>query len=291
MIAYLAPTSLTHLLNRELKGKKKQYGDLFLSEEPLQKVYFVQNIWQECEIVEITSIADAARKLRALQKYWYHYSFQLHRRVTLIQELLPPIKQLSFPATPLNIGSYTLLSENEMLISKRCLRPFPNGVANFIENKKDPPSRAYLKLWEIFTILQKHPNSKDNCLEIGAAPGGWSWVLKDLGVKLTAVDRASLAPNVQGRVTFIRGDAFKLDPKEFEPLDWIFSDAICYPEKLFEWIGKFLAIHNANFVCTIKFQGNDHYEWIKRFANIENSNLFHLSHNKHELTWVKFKKY
>ena len=55
----------------------------------------------------------------------------------------------------------------------------------FIEDKHSPSSRAYLKLWETFTRFQEYPKEGDKCLELGAAPGGWTWVLANLGCKVT----------------------------------------------------------------------------------------------------------
>ena len=50
------------------------------------------------------------------------------------------------------------------------------------------------------------------------------------------------------------------------------------------WLGSGLA---RNFVCTLKFQGPTDHATAGRFAAIPGSRLMHLSHNKHELTWVK----
>jgi len=41
------------------------------------------------------------------------------------------------------------------------------------------------------------------------------------------------------------------------------------------------------FVCTIKFQGATDHDAARRFAAIPGSQLHHLFHNKHELTWIK----
>jgi 23S rRNA (cytidine2498-2'-O)-methyltransferase len=43
-----------------------------------------------------------------------------------------------------------------------------------------------------------------------------------------------------------------------------------------------------SFVCTLKFQGSSHYEVIREFASVPGSRLLHLSHNKHELTWMLY---
>ena len=82
--------------------------------------------------------------------------------------------------------------------------------------------------------------------------------------------------------------AFALDPAEFGPVDWLFSDVVCYPSRLLALVQRWLAEGRArNFLCTIKFQGETDMATARRFAAIPGSRLFHLHHNKHELTWVR----
>ena len=118
-----------------------------------------------------------------------------------------------------------------------------------------------------------------------------------LGAKVFAVDRAELAPSLMQnpRIKFLAHDAFTLKPQEiseqFGEVDWIFSDVICYPERLFEWILKWLDYNqNLNMICTIKMQGEIDWSLIQKFADIPQSRIIHLNYNKHELTWIHTKK-
>jgi 23S rRNA (cytidine2498-2'-O)-methyltransferase len=71
-------------------------------------------------------------------------------------------------------------------------------------------------------------------------------------------------------------------------VDWLFSDVVCYPARLLALVERWLANGTCrNFVCTIKFQGPTDHETARRFAAIPGSQLRHLFHNKHELTWSK----
>ena len=72
-------------------------------------------------------------------------------------------------------------------------------------------------------------------------------------------------------------------------IHWIFCDVVCYPEKLFDYLQKWLC-QPVNLVCTIKFQGKGGSDIIDRFASIKESQLLHLFHNKHELTWIRICK-
>jgi 23S rRNA (cytidine2498-2'-O)-methyltransferase len=260
---------------------------------PRQPAPWAQNVWLEPVRIPIRSVADGARQLRAIQRGWALYSSRLHRRARLIAEQLPHVsaKPLVFPAPPpaAPLGSWTLLDEGTILASAACSSPFPNGEARFVEFKSGPPNRAYLKLWEALTLLGERPGPGDACLDAGASPGGWTWALSRLGARVIAVDRAPLdrAVSRMPGVEYRQGSAFALDPRRDGPFDWILSDVVCYPERLWRWVEPWLESGRARrFVCTLKFQGTAHYGAIRDFGAVPGSRLVHLSANKHELTWM-----
>ena len=120
-------------------------------------------------------------------------------------------------------------------------------------------------------------------------------MLRSLGADVFAVDRAPLAPSLMEapHVIFQAHDAFTLTPQEVcarlgsEKLDWVFSDVICYPERLLEWIQTWLESgRTRNMICTIKMQGAIDWQLVAHFASIPHSRVLHLHYNKHELTWI-----
>jgi 23S rRNA (cytidine2498-2'-O)-methyltransferase len=282
---------LEETLAAELQRITARHGRLFLAEGPVQKVHWVQNIWKEAQIISICSIQDAVLKLRALQGLWAYYPNVAIRRGELIAAKLPYFspKPLAFPASlpKAPLGSWTLLGKDTLLCAPECSSPFAHGEIRFLETK-EPPSRAYLKLWEFFTRTGKWPLRGDQCLELGASPGSWTWALQRLGTKVIAVDRSLLDPKIENLpgISFFKKDAFSLRPEDFPTINWIFSDVVCYPEKLFEWIQPWLK-RDVQLVCTLKFQGKVEYEVIRRFEQIQGSSILHLFHNKHELTWCR----
>ncbi len=295
--AYLAAEGFFEQLKSELKGITKVHDRLILTDQPLQKSYWAQNIWQNPIIIPIKSIKDGAQKLKAIQRNWNLYSFQLHRRAKLIQESLPYVScsPIQFPSPPPKgkLGSWTLLDSNIILASPECSSVFPNGEVHFIEDKEGPPNRAYLKLQEALMAIGTLPQPGDFCLDFGGSPGGWAWVLQKLGATVLSVDRSPLDPKIANlpRVQFEKKDAFSFVPsyvkKTSNKVDWIFWDVICYPEKTFEWISKWVESDFCkNFIVTIKFQGNNDYKISEHFSKIPGSKLVHLYQNKHELTWM-----
>ena len=297
--AYLAPEGLSEPLLKEVDGVIAVHNQLILSSQPFINAHWAQNIWKNPITLPIDSINDAAKKLKSIQRNWCLYSFTLHRRAQLIQEKLnlSKPKPMSFP-TPLPSqrisGSWCLLDENTLLASTDCTSPFPNGEPSFIEDKNGPPNRAYLKLYESLTLTGKTPIKGEFCIDIGGSPGGWAWVIQKCGAEVLSIDRSPLEEkisNLKG-VSFEKRDAFSLLPEEFiekgQSVDWRFSDVICYPEKLYDWLSIWVGSGICkNFICTIKFKGKPEKDIIKKFAAIPNSKVLHLFHNKNELTFFR----
>lgn len=291
---YLAPRGYESDLEKELTNIVAQRGRLFVATGEPQQVVWAQNTWLNPQAIPIESIGDAARKLKAQQRNWWLHSVDFHRRAKLIQDKLPHVsaKPLEFGTRPpeSQLGSWTLWEENLIVASSRCTSPFPDGEAIFAEDKETPPTRAYLKLWELFTLLEVHPQPGDLCLDLGSCPGGWTWVLAEFGARVFSIDKSPLADHIarHPNVNWCSGSAFALDPRHAGKVDWLFSDVICYPERLLEMVRRWLEFGECrNFVCTVKLQGENYMEIVREFAAIPGSRIMHLSANKHELTWVK----
>ncbi len=287
----LAPRGFEDVLSEELGSRLvHRHGRLFEFKGDAP-VSWAQNLWRQPCYFRFESIGQAAKHLRSIQRNWWHHPTNCHRRAALIQAELPPIRRKRFnfpgrvPESPL--GSWTLLDEHTMLYSKECSSPFPDGEVEFNENKLDPPSRAYLKLWETFTLEGSMPSPGQTVLDLGSSPGGWTWVLDQIGCVVISVDKAPLSCKTRfsSRVKYISESAFALDPQNIGKIDWLFSDVICYPRRLLDLVGRWQS-HTTRMVCTIKFQGQTDHSTVAEFLQIAGSKVRHLSCNKHELTWI-----
>lgn len=308
-IAFLPFPEQTELLISELETRfninlkpSARYGQLLYYEDfpDLKGVYpyWARTVMLEPFFLNFKTIGEAANNLKEIQRNWAPYQYTCFRRAQLIQEKLPYINlkdrkfPVKIPQSP--IGLYTLIDENNLIASAKTTSFLPAGSLPFIEDHENPPSRAYLKIQESLTMANllngtPLPDSTSRCFEAGACPGGWTWVLINLGAQVYAVDRAELAPELMSNplVKFQAHDAFTLKPEEIGPIDWLFSDVICYPERLFEWINMWLKYNpNLNMICTIKMQGSINWPLIQQFADIPGSKIVHLNYNKHELTWI-----
>jgi len=294
--AYLTSDGLEPQLREELRragvAVQAEHGRLLLADKAVPSAW-AANVWHDCVELPVASIGSAAKALRDIQRNWAMYAPLHHRRAALIQERLPHVsaKPIVFPAAALTapLGSWTLLATDRLLAAAHCSSPFPNGEVQFVEDRTGPPNRAYLKLWEALVRLRRWPQPGERCLDLGASPGGWTWVLAKLGAHVTAIDKAPLEPRI-GAMAGVewRGEsAFALQPESVGPVDWLFSDIIAYPTRLLRLVERWRASGLVkNFVCTVKFQGETDHEAAAAFAAIPGAQLVHLHHNKHELTFM-----
>ena len=289
----LAVYQLENELERELKYRKinfEKHDRLYFLDQNYCPI-FAQVTWIDCEIINIVSIGDGIKKLKALGCNWSLFTIGSHRRAQLIADGLYQFKSYPIPflAEPPKypMGGWTLLNSNTIICSTKTTSMYPLGKIEFIENKITPPSRAYLKLWEFFTLYHKPPISGTPVIDMGACPGGWSWVLAMLGLNVTSVDKAPLEDKILNlpNVHFLQESAFGLNPKSVGHIEWFFSDIICYPDRLLKLIKDWMDAGVKNFVCTIKFQGEADFVIIDEFLKIPNSKIVHLYCNKHEVTW------
>jgi 23S rRNA (cytidine2498-2'-O)-methyltransferase len=93
----------------------------------------------------------------------------------------------------------------------------------------DQPSRAARKLAEAFAWLGVAPEPSELCVDLGAAPGGWTWLLLERRARVVAVDPAKLRPDLLKRrgLSYVGMSAFEYTPDE--PVDWLFCDMAWRP--------------------------------------------------------------
>lgn len=252
--------------------------------------------WAQCQgagarIQPVASIGAAAKLLKANGRKWACLSSVEFRRSRLIQEQLGgddsfPLKFLA-PLPELQWGAWGLLDKNNLVLAPTTPSPLPRGEVRFQESE-DPPSRAYLKLWEVMTVHGIRLTGRERVIDVGSCPGGWTWVLAQTAREVVSVDKAPLDPKVQARknVLFMKKDAFRLDPKEAGQIDWLFSDIICEPPRLLELVHRWREAGVHRFVCSIKYKGQTDFKTTEQFLAIPGSRIVHLCANRHEVTWI-----
>lgn len=100
------------------------------------------------------------------------------------------------------------------------------------------PSRSTLKLEEALLFFlrpeerQQHLRPGMQAVDLGAAPGGWTWQLVKRGVRVTAVDNGPLPQTLldSGLVEHLRQDGFRYRPRK--PVDWMVCDIVEQPSRI-----------------------------------------------------------
>lgn len=295
---YISPRGFEEKLADELSERDipilARRGRLILAAGSPRQLCWAQNTWLETGFLPVKSIGDAASCLKSIQRNWAAHPTAHFRRTALIAERLPHVsgRPLVFGESvpPAGLGAWTLWDPDLLLASPRCSSAFADGEVHFVENKTDPPGRAYLKLWEAFTLLEQRPAAHELCVDLGSAPGGWTWVLAGCGGEVISVDKAPLAASIAAmpNVRYVRSSAFALEPESLGPVDWLCCDVACYPDRLLKMIRRWLEAGNCrNFICTVKLQGEPDHGTLSALAAVPGARLVHLSHNRHELTWIK----
>ena len=108
------------------------------------------------------------------------------------------------------------------------------------------PSRSTQKLAEAFAVLLDAGDRAAlrpglHAVDLGAAPGGWTWQLARRGLKVTAIDNGPLKGSVADDplVTHLREDGLRWRPRR--AVDWLVCDIVEQPMRIAEMIGHWIA--------------------------------------------------
>ena len=124
--------------------------------------------------------------------------------------------------------------------------PWPQGIPR-LKFPREAPSRSTLKLDEgLLVLLEDGERARwlkpgMTAVDLGAAPGGWTWQLVRRSLRVTAIDNGPMdqALMQSGLVTHLRTDGFRYRPKK--PVDWLVCDMVEQPRRVAELIATWLA--------------------------------------------------
>ena len=133
-------------------------------------------------------------------------------------------------------------------------------------------------------------------VDLGAAPGGWTWFLTQHKIKVVAIDNGPLADHLydSNLVTHLKTDAFKYLPDV--TIDWLVAAIADKPSNVIDliadWVSNDLATH---IIFIIKLPMKKRYEFLKNNVIRQLNNFIrinperrlfikHLSHDRNEIT-------
>lgn len=132
-------------------------------------------------------------------------------------------------------GDHAFLARSQ----PRDASPWPLGIPR-LKLLPDAPSRSALKLEEALLVLLDADERARllkpgmTAADLGAAPGGWTWVLTRQHLRVTSVDNGPLRQHVldTGLVEHLRADGFHWKPAQ--SLDWMVCDMVEQPRRVAE---------------------------------------------------------
>ncbi len=147
--------------------------------------------------------------------------------------------------------------------------PWPMGIPR-MRMPREAPSRSTQKLAEAFVAFLGErapellrPGMK--AVDLGAAPGGWSWQLAHRGLRVTAVDNGPLKGEVaqDSLVTHLRVDGLGYRPRR--PVDWTVCDIAEQPARVAALVGRWIADGDARrTIFNLKLPMKKRYDEVRR---------------------------
>lgn len=177
------------------------------------------------------------------------------------------------------------------------LSDWPGGAVRF-QREEGQISRAKFKLLEAEREFGLHYAEFRRALDVGAAPGGWTSLLLERGLRVTAVDPAELHPSLTDHpaLTYLKRNAseVKLKPASFDLFVCDMSWSPMLMSKLVLDLEEALA-DGAAAIITIKLMHRKPMQTIKEVVSrLETAFVLRkakqLFHNREEITLYLQKK-
>jgi len=153
------------------------------------------------------------------------------------------------------------------------LAMWPMGIPR-LKFPREAPSRSTLKLeeaWHHFIPREQWDQRLApgmTAVDLGAAPGGWTWQLVNREIRVTAVDNGPMAESLMysGFVVHQRADGFTFRPRH--PVHWMVCDIVEKPARtaaLIEtWLGEGLC---REAVVNLKLPMKQRYAEVRRLLD------------------------
>ncbi|KIL34748.1 SAM-dependent methyltransferase [Cohnella kolymensis] len=177
------------------------------------------------------------------------------------------------------------------------LSDWPGGAVRF-RREEGLISRAAFKLLEAEREFNLPLDRFTNALDLGAAPGGWTSVLLERGMKVTAVDPADMDPSLElhPRLRHLKRNAADLSfpPGSFDLLVCDMSWDPYHTSRLVSALAPVLTAGGSG-IITLKLMYRKPFQSIQELSkayseSFEIRKIKQLFHNREEVTmWVKRK--
>ena len=282
--------SLTMLAPRELKGESvnalaQQLADFFFESLRGERL---DAAWP-CFFHTVPEVPGLGRRATGVEKAFGE----------LLKKKLSRVAKLATPDLPRGAGKtrglFVFFADFGRVFVAR--EAWLGGQRRMADDER-APSRSYLKVEEAYIILGREPQVGETVVDLGAAPGGWSFSAAKRGAKVIAIDNGPLKggafqhPQIEHRCE----DAFNFKPAQGEVFDWLFCDLVEEPHHVMQnivapWLaGKWC----RHFVINLKFGHVDSLGLLAEVraptspfaAHASSLRIRHLYHDREEITLV-----
>lgn len=293
-------------------------GERLIHELELGDFIFARQIIAVNELINfesggrVESLLEAAKKLPLAQDLWFETADTNEAKslAGLIKKLDKPLKSGWKKASLLRTKAIGvrhhvfLLSGEEAYLGVSyhvCRSEFPLGIRR-LKFPAKAPSRSTLKLEEAmheFIPAKKWPlllREGMTAVDLGAAPGGWTYQLVERGMRVIAIDNGPMQDDLMatGLVDHQKADGFKYQPPK--QVDWLVCDMVEKPimvaELMSNWLTKGWAKRS---IFNLKLPMKKRYEEVTNCLALIETNLKksgrdydiqakHLYHDREEIT-------
>ncbi len=286
----LAFPQLTLPSPREFKGESvnalaQQLAEFYLESLRGERI---EAAWP-CVFQTVPEVAGLGRRASGVEKTF----------AELLRKKLPRIAKLATPDLPRGAGAtrglMVFFADFGRVFAAREARL---GGQRRMADDDAAPSRSYLKVEEAYIVLGREPVAGETVVDLGAAPGGWSYSAAKRGARVIAVDNGPLKggafnhPLIEHRLE----DAFKFSPPTGVTYDWLFCDLVEEPHHvILNIVAPWLA-HGwcRRFIINLKFGHVDPLALLGEISapdspftkHAANLRIRHLYHDREEFTVV-----
>lgn len=170
---------------------------------------------------------------------------------------------------------------------------FAGGVHR-MKFDSNAPSRSFLKMEEALSLIEIEPKAGQIVVDLGAAPGGWSYSFAKRGCHVTAVDNGPLKIKGEytGTIQHLRADGPSFQPaSQYLPVDFLVADMLIPPNKALELLKKWMEnLWCKNLIVNIKLPQQNPFQGLGRVIEyLEKQQKFKIKirqiyHDRQEVT-------
>jgi len=284
-----------------------EFNEMMLRKSPI----FIRHISAFDEVVDINnnmttqdiaalimqhyrSIAENSKiavQIRKAKGEYYFNPIDLKGEIDKILIELGAETEIKAPDLILSI----LLDEEKCCIgmtpSNKNISSWSGGMVHYRKEDADI-SRAKFKLMEAITVFDLDLSSIRTALDLGAAPGGWTSVLLEKDIAVTAVDTGDMDPRLNKfrKFTYIKSNAAELELPE-QNFDLLTSDISWNPKNTAVLVNRAAQFLKAGgyAIVTVKLMGEKVKRTIRETCEIYQEvfdivAIKQLFHNREEVT-------